>query len=191
MNKKNEIFFVSAAQTIKQSTPQMDYEGFLVSERIKEIMTMCARKNPIYDQISSFSVALYTLGFVNCPDMMSFRDVSADEAAGILKEHFFQIKPKELPVNYQITESKEKYLLVIGDPLFPLHFAVLADTRSPRPFFSKLPFFGSGFDSLEDLIDEFTGIDGVTRNDFRYFKKTWYGQIPPSSVGKIYIVKND
>jgi len=40
----------------------------------------------------------------------------------------------------------------------------------------------------QELIDEFAGKDGVTPEDFRFFKKTWYGKIPPDCVGKIYIV---
>ena len=167
----------------------MDYEGLMVSERIEEIMMMCPREKPIYEQMSSFSVALYTIGFFDCPDLMSFQDVSSQEAGVILKEHFHQIKPEELPADYHIAESAEKYLLVIGDPLFPIHFAVFADTRSPGPFFSKLPFFGSGFDSLEELVDEFAGIDNVSRRDVHYFKKNSREKPQQLNYGKIYIVK--
>ena len=172
MNQNHDMDVGPETKTFKQRSVNMDHEGLLVSERIEEIMMMCARDNPIYEQISSFSIALYTLGLFDCADLMSFEDVDEHEAAVILFEHFTQIKPKELPPDYNITESREQYLLVVGDPLFPIHFAVLTDTRSPRPFFSKLPFFGSGFDSLEELNDEFVGVDGVSRNDIFYFKKT-------------------
>ena len=79
--------------------------------------------------------------------------------------------------------------MVIGDPLFPLHFAVLVDAQSQRPFFSKLPFFGTGLDSLEELLSEFKGVDGVSSHDIHYFSKNYYGEIPPESIGKIYIAK--
>ena len=166
-------------------------EGLQLTERIEEIMMMCAREHPVYEQISSFSVALYTLGFFDCPDLMSFQDVDSHEAAALLSEQFMEIKAEALPLDYHITGSKEMYLLVIGDPQFPIHFAVLVDTRSDRPFFSKLPFFGSGFDSLPELIDEFAGIDGVTREDIHFFKKVQYREIPPDAKEKIYIVKRN
>lgn len=168
----------------------MNREGLLISERIEEIMMMCDREHPVYEQISNFSIALYTLGFFNCADLMSFQDIDAHLAAVILSEDFLKIKQEDLPQNYNITESKEQYLLVVGDPLFPVHFAVLADTASSRPFFSKLPFFGSGFDSFQELMDEFAGIDGISNDDFHFFRKTNFGTISPASIGKIYIVKN-
>ena len=168
----------------------MDPDGLRTSERIDEIMMMCDREQPVYEQISSFSIALYTLGFFDCPDLMSLENMEPQAAGSFLKEHFTEIRQEALPAHYRITESSDRYLLVVGDPLFPKHFAALVDSRSPRPFLSKLPFFGSGFDSLEELTKEFTGIDGVTGQDFHFFKKTWYGKIPPESVGKIYIVKD-
>lgn len=183
-------FGFSVTRALAQKSTAMDPEGLQTSERIEEIMMMCDREHPVYEQISSFSVALYALGFFDCPDLMSFEDVDAHEAAAILKEHFTEVRQAALPAHYRITESKDRYLLVVGDPLFPVHFAALVDTQSPRPLFSKLPFFGSGFDSLEELVGEFVGQDGVTAGDFHFFKKTWYGKIPPEAVGKIYIVQN-
>lgn len=180
----------SVTRTLVPENAAMDQEGLETSERIDEIMMMCDREQPVYEQISSFSIALYALGFYDCPDLMSLDDVDAHEAAAILKEHFTEIRPEALPVNYRITESGDRYLLVTGDPLLPIHFATLVDTKSARPFFSKLPFFGSGFDSLEELKKEFSGSDGVTPRDFHFFKKTWHGKIPPESLGKIYIVRN-
>lgn len=177
-------------RTFIHMSTNMNREGLLISERIEEIMMMCDREHPIYEQISSFSIALYTLGFFNCDDLMSFQDIDAHEAAVILSEHFEKINQDNLPQEYNITESKDQYLLVVGDPLFPVHFAVLADTAGSKPFFSKLPFFGSGFDSLEELINEFSGIEGISPDDFHFFKKTRYGTMPASSIGKIYIVKN-
>jgi hypothetical protein len=86
-------------------------------------------------------------------------------------------------------ENPERYLLVAGDPAFPEHFAVLTDLSSKRPYFSKLPSFGSGFDSKEELMDEFAGIDGITPGDFHYFKMKSSAPALSSSMGKIYIVR--
>jgi hypothetical protein len=68
---------------------------------------------------------------------------------------------------------------------------VLADTKSVRPFFSKLRFFGSGFDSLEELISGFVGQDGVTYDDIHYFRKNISAPVSRLSTPKIYIVKDD
>ncbi|MDY7035853.1 MAG: hypothetical protein SV375_06785 [Thermodesulfobacteriota bacterium] len=182
--------FSTTASLLREGL-SMDNESFELTERIEEIMMMCDREQPVYEQISSFSIALYTLGFFNCPDLMSFQDVDAHEAASILNDDFMEIRKEALPSDYCITASKERYLLVIGDPLFPIHFAVFVNALSPKPYFSKLPFFGAGFDSLEELEDEFAGIDGVTSKDIYFFKKIRYGEIPLKSRGKIYIIKND
>ena len=189
-NLKYESAGSAASKPFKPRMVKMDYDGVMISERIAEIMSMCERNNPIYEQVSSYSVALYAMGFFDCPDFMSFRDVSKDEAAEILNADFSEIEFDEIPDNYHIAESKDRFLLVIGDPLFPKHFAVIADKSSNRPYFSKLPFFGAGYDSMDELVKEFTGIDGVTTRDFHFYRKDWYGQIPPSSIGKIYIVKD-
>jgi hypothetical protein len=149
----------------------MDRGGLLISERIKEATVMCPRENPLYEKISNFGIALYVLGFSDGADLMSFEDVKQEGAAAVLKEHFTQIDPEELPHPYHIAESKDKYLLVIGDPDFPEHFAVLADTSSHRPYFSKLRYFGSGFDSVEELMRDFLGEAGLDYGDIRYFKK--------------------
>ncbi len=192
--KSNAIYNIkeefSVANALVPANAVLDQEGLQTSERIHEIMMMCDREQPVYEQISSFSIALYAIGFFDCPDLMSFQDVDSHEAANILKEHFTEVRQKALPAHYRITESRERYLLVVGDPLFPIHFAALVELEGPRPFFSKLPFFGSGFDSLEELKKEFAGTDGITPDDFHFFKKTWYGKIPPDSVRKIYIVKD-
>ena len=188
MNLRHEVAGATASKPFQPRMVKMDHEGVLISERMAEIMSMCDRNNPIYEQVSSYSVALYTLGFFDGPDFMSFQDVSDDEAAEILNADFSEIDFNEIPKNYHIAESKERYLLVIGDPLFPKHFAVVSDRRSSRPYFSKLPFFGTGYDSMDELIKEFAGIDGVTSDDFHFYQKDWYGQIPPSCLGKIYIV---
>ncbi len=191
--QKNLKFEAAGSVALKPFQPRMvkmDHNGVLISERMAEIMSMCDRNNPIYEQVSSYSVALYTMGFLDCPDFMSFQDVSADAAAEILNADFSEIDFDEIPEDYHIAESKDKFLLVIGDPLFPKHFAVIADKSSSRPFFSKLPFFGVGYDSMDELVKEFAGVDGVTINDFHFYQKSWYGQIPPSSMGKIFIVKD-
>ena len=189
MNLRHEVAGAVASKPFQPRTVKMDHDGVLISERMAEIMSMCDRNNPIYEQISSYSVALYTLGFFDCPDFMSFQDVSDAEAAEILNADFSEIDFDEIPKDYHIAESNERYLLVIGDPLFPKHFAVVADRLSSRPYFSKLPFFGTGYDSMDELIKEFAGIDGVTSDDFHFYRKDWYGQIPTSCLGKIYIVK--
>jgi hypothetical protein len=157
----------------------MNPDGLQTLERMEEILMMCARKNPVYEQISSFSVALYAMGFDPCSDFISFPDVDSGEAAAILKDYFVEIREEALPGEYHIAESRDRYLLVVGDPLHPVHFALLVDSLSASPFFSKLPFFGSGFDSLDEL------------KDFHVFKKIGLGEIPSESRGKIYIVKND
>ena len=169
----------------------MSDEGFLICERIKEIMMMCDREDPVYEQISSFSIALYTIGYFECPDLMSFQDVDGQEAAAILREDFTRVPVEEVPWDYLITQSAEKYLLVIGDPLFPLHFAVLTDFRHERPYFSKLPLFGSGFDSLSELTEEFSGYDGVARYEVHYFRRNQeMVRSPAVRKGRIYIVKD-
>ncbi len=131
---------------------------------------MCDREQPIYEQISSFSIALYVFGYFSCSDLLSADDLDFVEAGSILQEHFIEIEKEKIPSDYQITKSADKFLLVIGDPLFPSHFAVVADIKSPQPYFSKLPFFGSGFDSLKELAREFVGIDDITINDIAYYK---------------------
>ncbi len=169
----------------------MDHEGLFVSERIKEVSMMCGREQSIYDQISSFGIALYILGLFDADDIMSINDIDPDEAAAILKEHFTAIKKEDLPEDYHISKSREKYLAVIGDPSFPKHFAVLADTHSKKPFFSKLRYFGSGFDSLDELMSDFIGEDGLTDNDIHYFRKNQFVPKVLSFPSKIYIVRDD
>ncbi|MGM0452854.1 MAG: hypothetical protein ACQERN_06795 [Thermodesulfobacteriota bacterium] len=166
-------------------------EGLMICDRIKEIMMMCDRINPVYEQVSSFSIALYTLGHFDAPDLMSVQDVDAQEAAAFLSEHFTPVRPKDLPRHYRITQSDSRYLLVIGDPLFPLHFAVPTDLTKERPFFSKLPLYGSGFDSLAELMEEFAGYDGISRYEAHYFKQNQnQEQTPKIEKGRIYIVKD-
>lgn len=169
----------------------MDHEGLFVSERIEEVTMVCGREQSIYEQISGFGIALYVLGFFDGDDIISIEDVDQQEAAAILEEHFTEIKKEELPSDYYITKSKEKYLVVIGDPLFPMHFAVVVDTGSQRPFFSKLRYFGSGFDSLEELMSDFIGEDGLSYQDVHYFKKNQPVSKVLSLPSKIYIVKDN
>jgi hypothetical protein len=169
----------------------MNREGLLTMEKIDEVTRMCAREHPIYEQISSFSIALYVLGFFDCPDLMSFDDVDASEAARILKEAFTLVEAGELPADYHISQSEDRYLLVFGDPAFPEHFAVLVDARSGKPFFSKLKFFGSGFDSLAELKDEFLGKDGVGRDDLAYYRMKRSTQARKPALGRIFTIKDD
>ncbi len=141
------------------------------TQRIGEVNEMCSRKNPIYEQVSNFSIALYALDYFNAPDLMSIDDLDTTAAAEILKENFEKIDEKEIPVGYDISGSDERFLLVIGGPDFPDHFAAVADTKSRQPFFSKLDFMGSGFDSLEELKDEFCLNGKKTNPDINYFRR--------------------
>lgn len=160
-------------------TPKMgqaNHDGILVNERINEILMLCDRNHPLYEQVSSFSVALYALGYFNCSDFMSFHDVLVFEAAEILRDEYSPVDYEDIDRDYRLAESRERYLLVIGDPLFPVHFALLVDNGTARPYFSKLPLFGAGYDSLEELVAEFCGKEGVGLADFRYYRKSVPGR---------------
>jgi hypothetical protein len=139
----------------------MNREGVLVSERLAETMMMCSRENPIYEQISNYGIALYVVGVLRCGDLLSVEDIEVTKAAQILKERFEKVD--SLPMDYDIRSSPERYLAVVGDPYFPEHFAVFTSSTAQKPFFSKLRFFGSGFDSIEEIRREFTGF---SRNGF-------------------------
>ncbi|RJR48527.1 MAG: hypothetical protein C4576_08215 [Desulfobacteraceae bacterium] len=174
----------------KKGSAIMNHDGPLALERIREVTTMCDREQPIYEQISGFTVALHVFGYFTCTDLLSADDVDHVAAGEILREEFVRIRREDIPLDYHIARSQDRYLLVIGDPLFPTHFAVLTDVKSPRPYFSKLPLFGSGFDSLEELKKEFIGIDGLTTDDIAYYKLKRpepNGKAP----GKIYIFRAD
>jgi hypothetical protein len=166
--------------------------SFFISERIREITMMCDREHPVYEQIGSFSIALYPIGFFDgAQDLMEIPDLDAQEASALLAEHFEEVSFKDIPPDYHITTSSDHFLLVIGDPMFPEHFALLADNQSPRPFFSKLRFFGSGFDSLTELMEAFPGENTTRLPEIHYFRKIRFGEISPASKAKIYIVRND
>jgi hypothetical protein len=169
----------------------MDRKSVLILERIREVAMMCGRENPVYEQVSNFGVALYVLGLIDADDLMSFDDIDQGEAAAVLKEHFTLIDKSEIPPEYDIAGSPDKYLLVIGDPLFPVHFAVLVDTQRQKPYFSKLQHFGSGFDTLAELMNDFVGIDGISEEDIHFFKQNTPLAAAASSPTKIYIVKDD
>jgi hypothetical protein len=168
----------------------MDRDGPLVLQRIDEVTKMCDREQPIYEQVSGFSIALYVFGYFQCTDLLSADDVDHVAAGSILREDFVAIKKEDIPSDYHIAASLDRYLLVIGDPLFPTHFAVVVNMKDPTPYFSKLPFFGSGFDSLEELKREFIGIDGLTSDDIAYYqlKRPEPNGRPPA---KIYIFRDD
>lgn len=167
--------FFSTALDAAHAGLVMNRERLGVIERIEEIMAMCHRDHPVYEQINCFSVALYALNFsgcsFNCPDLMTFHTVEEHLAAHILNDHFTEVPKEAIPSDYHITLSGETYLLVVGDPLYPRHFAVLTNQKSERPYFSKLPFFGAGFDSLDELEQQFIGIDGISAGDFHFYKK--------------------
>jgi len=141
------------------------------TEKIHEVRQVCSRNNPIYEQISNFSIALYAVDYFTAPDLMGVDDLDTTEAAKILREDFQKIDANKIPMGYDISASDERYLMVIGDPDFPEHFAAVSDTKSKQPFFSKLDFMGSGFDSLEELIKEFSMADTKADLDISYFKK--------------------
>ncbi len=174
---------------LKPQSWEMGSQALLVSERIREVMLMCDRENPIYEQISSFSIALYAIGYVDCEDLMSFQDIEQHEAAAILQEDFTLVEFDNIPMDYIITESRDNYLLVIGDPLFPVHFAVITSGQGAKPYFSKLPFFGSGFDSLAELKSELAETDGIEDCEIHCFRELRQVKAPPLSMGKIHIVK--
>lgn len=169
----------------------MDREGLLIAERIDEVTKMCDREHPIYEQISNFSIALYVLGYFKCSDLLAVDDVECTGAACVLTEHFVKIKKEDVPLDYRISESPEKYLLVIGDPLFPTHFAVVADMSSNRPYFSKLKFYGTGFDSLAELEGEFVGQDGIGVDDISFYKMKTGVSLRKGATAKIYTIRND
>lgn len=168
----------------------MDSEGIFVRERIDETIRMCEREQPIYEQISNFSIALYVFGHFSCSDLLDAEDVDNVEAGSILNECFEKIEKEHIPLDYHIDTSPDRYLLVIGNPTFPTHFAVIVDMHSPQPYFSKLPFFGSGFDSLAELQSEFVGVDGLTTDDITYYKLKQPAQHKRKSP-KIYTINDD
>lgn len=169
----------------------MDHKDFLVSERIKEVTKMCGREHAIYERISCFGIALYVLGLFEEDDIMTVEDIETDEAAIILADNFTEIKKEAIPSDYHIVNSEEKYLVMIGEPLFPKHFAVLVDSNASKPFFSKMRYFGSGFDSLNDLMGSFLGEDGLSFDDIHYFRKNIEKAHVISLQSKIYIVKEN
>ncbi len=169
----------------------MDRDGILVSERIKEVSMICARENPIYEQVSSFSIALYVLGCFKAPDVMSVDDIDMVEAGNLLKEHFTPVMESDLPAEYSITESRDRYLMVIGDPLFPVHFAVLTSVNGRKSFFSKLRYFGSGYDTLEELMSDFIGEDGIGYKDIHFFKRNKHNGKTSGCEPRIYVYRND
>lgn len=186
---RNDVFTGGSG---RMGVPEaMAPDALLIDERIREITMMCDRENPIYEQIGGFSIALYPIGFFDGDDLMSVQDLDSQEAAAVLSEHFEEVSLKEVPPDYHITGSGDHYLLVIGDPTFPEHFALLVDNQSPRPFFSKLRFFGSGFDSLAELVDAFPCEDPSRLPEIHYFRKIRFGEVAPASKGMIYIVKNN
>jgi hypothetical protein len=88
----------------------------------------------------------------------------------MLRENFQEIDESVIASEYSTVDSKDRYLLVLGDPQFPVHFAALVDKDSKAPFFSKLPHFGSGFDSLEELRKGFSGESTTGICDAHYFR---------------------
>ena len=168
----------------------MDRKRRFIAERIDEVSKICDRENPIYEQVSNFSIALYVLGYLSGPDVLSAREVDFVEAGTILKAEFEPIARQGIPSHYNFLESMDNYLLVIGDPDFPTHFAVLTDMRSPQPYFSKLELYGSGFDSLDELEKEFQGKDGVEPGDFYYYRMRQPTRPAKAIPTKIYTLDN-
>ena len=83
----------------------MNLDGLKVLERIDEVKMMCDRNNPLYEKISNYSIALYSLGFFDVPDLMEADDLDEIEAADYLKMHFEEVNEFALPSNYTINES--------------------------------------------------------------------------------------
>ena len=174
--QKHHKIILDETETLPSRVGQMDREGILISDRINEILMLCDRNHPLYEQVSSFSVALYALGYFDCFDFMSFHDVLVFEAAEILREEYSPVDYDDIEKDFRISACRDQYLLVIGDPLFPAHFAVLVDNGALRPYFSKLPLYGAGFDSMAELEAEFCGKDGVELEDFRFYRKNQPGR---------------
>ena len=148
----------------------MRMDSLLMVERINEVETMCDRYNPVYEQISGFSIALYVIGCFDSQDLISVNDLDDFDAADFLKENFEEISKMDIAPGYKMTENGKRYLVVLGDPELPKHFAVITDLESKRPFFSKLKYLGSGYDTLEELINEYQD-EGVTGyEDVHYFQ---------------------
>ncbi len=143
----------------------------IVSERIAEVEMMCQRDNPVYEQVTNFSVAFYILNHINATDLMSVEDIDSSAAAQILKDDFEQIKKSEIPNGFKITESDERYLLVIGDPAFPTHSGAIVDMQSKQPFFSKLEHWGCGKDSLNELMQVLSPQKEIGHQDINYYRK--------------------
>ncbi|MDI6796621.1 MAG: hypothetical protein QMD09_06745 [Desulfatibacillaceae bacterium] len=148
----------------------LDMNSLLALERISEVEMMCARNNPIYGQISGFGIALYVLGCFDARNLLSVDDLDSSDAAAFLRENFVEVDKLDLPPGYEISRDAERYLMVLGDPVCPSHFAVIVDMESKRPFFSKLRYFGSGYDSLEELIDDHLDEGIRSYEDVHYFK---------------------
>jgi hypothetical protein len=148
----------------------MNANGSEISERMDEALSVCARNNPILGEISNYSLALYVLGSLKAPDIMSVDDIAMAMASTMLKENFRELDASEIPREYRATESEDRYLLVLGDPLFPVHFAALVDNNSQAPYFSKLPHFGSGFDSMEELQNDFFMEKALGKYTPHYFR---------------------
>jgi len=150
----------------------MNIDKSKMSERLHEVRMMCDRHNPVYEQISNYSLALYALGcFDDTSDFMDIEDLDVCQASEILKENFELVDEKNIPYDYEIDESKERYLLVLGDPLFPQHFAAVTDIQKEKPFFSKYRYMGSGYDNLEELMMEYSVEEKMGSEDIHYFRK--------------------
>ncbi|MFP4667777.1 MAG: hypothetical protein ACLFMN_03180 [Desulfobacterales bacterium] len=141
-------------------------EGLQTCEHIEEVIMMCARDDPVYEQISSFSIALYILGYFDCNDLMSVPDTDTSEAGQILRQDFIPVRSENIPDDYKITEAGDKYLLVAGDPLFPEHFAVLTDRTSSRPFFPNSRFSEADLTPLMNSKMSLQALTGVKKTIF-------------------------
>ena len=147
------------------------YTKNMSEERINEVNMMCGRENPIYEQISNFSVALYAIGYLKGKDILAVDNLDTTEVSEILKDDFVEVQKSDISEGYNLSESKEKYLVVVGDTVFPKHLAVIADMRGDKPFFSKLRNVGSGYDSLETLMNDLSDEKQLSQEDIHYFRK--------------------
>lgn len=148
----------------------MNTNGTTVRERLWEANMVCARQNPIHEQISHYGIPLYVLGTIDAPDILSVEEVDMWNASDYLKENFARIDLSEIPPDYSVSRSDDRYLLVLGDPDFPLQFAAVMDMGSDTPFFSKSRHMGSGFDGLKELISDVSVDTDLPTPDVQYYK---------------------
>lgn len=145
------------------------YSG-AIQDRINEAQWVCNCDTPIHSQISEYGLSLYILGLLDTPDIVSVDDYDMGMASEILRDRFLEVDETDIPQDYSAAESPDKYLMVMGDPSFPTHFAAVVDKSDSKPFFSKLRYQGSSYNSLEDIQQSFSYERDFDNLDIHYFK---------------------